>query len=169
MSMIAAASLALAVVQAPTADEIACVLATTTEADRTAIFSGVRQGQIANSTVDRIGAQAHVCAERFGWNDTRGIAMTAAAMATVARQGLTGLLAGRQIDTVIIDRWFERQGEDMRTTPDIDQRRGEIIVNGLTEAGIPVDRLVGADGESVGNYVATLIILERVRLGLPIN
>jgi len=169
MSMIAAASLALAMVQAPTADEIACVLQTATEADRTQIYEGMRSGSIPDSAANRVGAQAHVCAERFGWNDARGMAMTAVGMASVGRERLSGLLRSRNIDTNVSDRWFERQSEDLRTTPEITQERGETIVRGLSGEGISMERLSGEDGVTVGNYIATLIIFERVRLGLPLQ
>jgi hypothetical protein len=168
MSMIAATWLALALVQAPTAAELGCVLATASESDRAGIDAGVRRGQIDEAIVERVATQAHVCAERFGWDEPRGGAMTAAAMVTVARQALAADLAGRGIDPGIVDRWFAGQSEEMRTTYEIDDARGAAIVRGLALQGIPGDRL-DSHGEMVGQYLGTLIVLERVRLRLPFD
>jgi hypothetical protein len=169
MSMIASAWLALALVQAPTAGELGCVLQSATAADREEISAGMRRGNVDEALVGRIREQAGRCAGPFGWSEERTAAMTVSALASVTRESIATILADRGIDTAIIDRWFARQDEDMRTRPEFDQARGEAIALGLVRAGIPMERLAGDSGETVGNYVATLIISERVRLGLPMH
>jgi hypothetical protein len=94
--------------------------------------------------------------------------MTIAALATIARDRYAAMIAAAGVDSAVVQRWFASRSEGERIDPAFDDARGERVVAGLAEAGIPRARL-DLHGALVGQYLATLIVLERLRLGLAIE
>ena len=160
--------LALAAMQSHSAEELGCVTAVASEADRALIASSMAAGSPDAALVDRMRESAVACALRFGWDEIRAGRMTIAAVATVARDRYAAMLAERDVDTALIRRWLAAESETERTDLRFDQARGERIVVALVQAGIPQATLE-SHGRLVGQYVAALIALERLRLGLPIE
>jgi hypothetical protein len=166
--MLATIALGLALMgQAGPPDEVfRCGHDVTTEAERAAIADAL----IANTSppiVDEVGARLRDCAIRAGHEEATGRPLVAAGLGLLAAEGLRPRLAAVGIDMMLVDRWLGAQDTAFRTTLP-DDSAGERLILGLNEQGIPLEALT-ANAELIGNYFGVTIMVERARLGLPLE
>lgn len=140
-----------------------CAAGRTSAVDRQVAAASLREGRSPEQAiVGRMTQNIQSCAAGA---QAPADALTVA-MARVA-QIETGAELGRLgIDTRLVDRWFQRQSDARRTNLRISAQEGEAMARELIAGGVPAGPL-NAHAAKVGNFVGTLIIIERVRRGLP--
>jgi len=152
------------IAQAPSDAAVACASANLTDADK----SAVARSMIDNADtpqLERIAAQVEACLRPTGADREAGRALMIFVVAQAAGEGMAPMLTAQGIEPVLIDRWFAAQPEEARTSLP-DEAAGERIVRGLIAAGVPTEVAI-ANGTLIGNYIATLILREQVRVGHP--
>ncbi len=141
-----------------------CAWGAASAAEREAIADGMATGE-ATAVIDAAGMRLRECAIRAGHDEATGPGFIALAFSELARSALRGRLAAQGIDPALIESWFAAQDAATRIAIP-DEAQGERVVLELNAAGVPMEALQ-QHAEMVGNYLATLIIPERVRRGLP--
>ncbi len=158
--------LALAMVQStsPYAG-LDCARQEVSQAEREAMADALSSGGDASPFTDEVGARLRTCAEGAGHDGDTGRAFMALAFTTLAGEALRERLAARDIDPAIVDGWYAGQDETARIEYP-DAAASERMVLDLAAAGVSMEALE-AHGAILGNYLATLIIPERIARGLP--
>ncbi|MBX3561797.1 MAG: hypothetical protein KF780_08285 [Sphingomonas sp.] len=114
---------------------------------------------------EEMGLRLRACGERAGHDAGTGRAFMMVAFTALAGEALRGRLAARNIDPAIVDAWYARQNGTTRIEYP-DEAAAERMLLELQAAGVPMAAL-DEHGTMLGNYLATLIIPERVARGLP--
>ncbi len=140
-----------------------CAAGRTPAVDRQGVAGSLREGRSPEQAlVGRMVQHVESCAA----GAQAPVDALTVAMARVAQIEMGAELGRLGIDTRLVDRWFQRQGNARRTSLRITAQDGEAMGQELIAGGVPAGPL-NAHPAKVGNYVGTLIIIERVRRGLP--
>ncbi len=158
------AALGLAMQPASPGAGLECAREVTSAADREAMADALSD-RAASPFPEEVGLRLRACAERAGHNAETGRAFMTVTFVTFAGEALRGRLAARSIDPDIVDTWYAGQNGATRIEYP-DQAAGERMVLDLAAAGVPMAALE-EHGTMLGNYLATLIIPERIARGLP--
>lgn len=158
------AALGLAMQPASADAGLECARAAIGPAEREAMADALSSGGAAPFP-EEVGLRLRACGEGAGHDESTGRAFMTVAFTTLAGEALRGRLAAREIDPAIVDAWYAGQDETTRIEYP-DQAAGERMVIELAAAGVPLAALE-AHGTLLGNYLATLIIPERIGRGLP--
>lgn len=133
-------------------------------ADRSGVAEALRAGRAPDQDLmGRVMSYVRRCTPRS--EETNPVALTSA-VAQIARVE-TGALLGRSgINTGVVDRWFSRQSNARKTNLAVTTEQGEAFARELIAAGLP-EAPVTANATLIGGYIGTLIVIERIRQGMP--
>lgn len=149
--------------------DAACVIARVPVAQREIIATTIITSPDApESITDPITAAANACAAEGGWQPTRAAGAVVLAISVVMQDTVSARLTALQIDPRQIDAWFVRQPQADRVNA---QMTDAVIDRLLAHLGgvSPSEDILAANGNLVGAYFGTLVLAERIRLGLPIE
>lgn len=166
MTALTSAAFALALALQPASPDagLDCARAAVSPAEREAMADVLTAGS-GEPFPEAVGLRLRQCGESAGHDAGTGRAFMTVAFVTLAGEALRGRLAARGIDPAIVDAWHTgRDGAARIEYPD--EAGGERMVLDLAAAGVPMAALE-QHATMLGNYLATLIIPERIGRGLP--
>lgn len=141
-----------------------CAAERTAASDRQSMASALRQGTApAPAVTNRIRDHLADCTPA-GTEATNDALL--AAVSYIGRDEIGRDLSSSGVDPQIIDRWFERQSDAIKINWKVTEAQGDEFGRQWIAAGAPA-AAVEANAEKIGGYFATLVILERLRRGLP--
>ena len=173
-TLIVSALIAAVQLPAGTGDGVACVMDRTSPADRLAIAEGAlgpeRPPGPPSEAENRLGDHLIACADQHGWDEPQILRVSSLAIAGFVRTVAQERLVGAGIDVAALDRWFDRQSDEFRTTAFHSMPEDRVDAALLTlEGDVMPAELLDAHAEIVGGYLAMRIIFIRVAAGLPIE
>lgn len=141
-----------------------CAAERTTPVDRQNLTAVVQQAQSPTpALIERLRGNLASCTPANAAPPGDG---TVAAITIIAHEVLGRNLAAGGLDPELIGRWFERQGDALKTNLQVTQEQGEALGRDLIAAGA-TEASVSANSGQIGGYLGTLIMIERLRRGLP--
>ena len=148
--------------------EVACVAAPLSAEVRAEIGREPYGGPIGAASTAAIESAIDACAARFAWQQERTVAIATAALGVLVRDRGRSDLAAAGIDPALIDAWFGRLDEESRAQS---RRQGmslQPLFAALVADGVSA-RLIESQAGTMVVYVTTLVGLERLGRGLPLN
>ncbi len=141
-----------------------CAAGRTSAADRQSVTTSLQDGSPPSAgLIERIGGHVVSCTPANG--AASGDAMVAAAT-YISRDEMARQLSRAGVDPKLVDRWFARQSEAVKTGLELTEEQGEAWGRALIAEGAP-ETAVHANPQPLGSYIASLIVLERLGRGLP--
>jgi hypothetical protein len=166
--MLIAAFALLAAAQAGNPD-LQCILDRVPAAVRSALADeSVQEAPTSRPAGDVVVAAANACREQRGWDPEETGRVGVLAFASIMGEQSRARLGRAGIDPRLVVAWFDARSPEARVDPQITDAVSDELIAHLVAAGTSRN-LIDAQADNIGALAASLMMIERVGRGLPLD
>ncbi len=162
---VAATLIAAAQTAAP---DLQCILDRMPAATRSALVDEAISARSPQPAAEALVAAINVCRQERGWDDNAAGSLGVLAHSYITGEQSRGRLESAGLDPQLITAWFDAQTLSARTDMVITETTMERLFAHLRGAGI-TEAMIEGQVESIGAFYASLVLIERLHEGLPVE